>query len=56
MDPGSPPQMASIDTLRVSDETTPTWSDTLSMAYYRAGSTLFVAFLDDPAWIAFWFC
>ncbi|SDI61503.1 hypothetical protein SAMN05660652_03749 [Propionivibrio dicarboxylicus] len=31
-------------------------SDALSMLYYRFGSTLFLAFLDDPAWIAFWFC
>ena len=32
------------------------WSAAASMLYYRFGSYLFLAFLDDPAWIAFWFC
>lgn len=49
--------MASIgEHLHIPDETTTAWSDILSMGYYRFGNSLFVAFLDDPAWIAFWFC
>lgn len=31
-------------------------SEALSILYYRFGSYVFLAFLDDPAWIAFLFC
>lgn len=24
--------------------------------YYRVSTYLLVAFMDDPAWLAFWFC
>ena len=52
---GSPhPVFSSLE--QADDEIASTTIERFKPLYYRVSTYLLVAFMDDPAWLAFWFC